>query len=92
MTLSNDLVKTAKQEILRIYPSINQFRRQVRIGVLHLFRDALTQGISVRILVPGDEEQIKEIINEVQLVLPQLEIRSLDKSLQTQMGILVVDR
>jgi two-component system sensor histidine kinase VicK len=92
VTLSNDLVKTAKHEILRIYPSINQFRRQVRIGVLHLFRDALTQGISVRILVPGDEEQIKEIINEVQLALPQLEIRSLDKSLQTQMGILVVDR
>ena len=92
VTLSNDLVKTAKHEILRIYPSINQFRRQVRIGVLHLFRDALTQGISIRILVPGDEEQIKEIINEVQLALPQLEIRSLDKSLQTQMGILVVDR
>jgi signal transduction histidine kinase len=92
VTLSNDLVKTAKYEILRIYPSINQFRRQVRTGVLHLFRDALTHGISVRILVPGDEEQIKEIMNEVQLALPQLEIRSLDKSLQTQMGILVVDR
>jgi two-component system, OmpR family, sensor histidine kinase VicK len=92
VTLSNDLVKTARYEILRIYPSINQFRRQVRIGVLHLFRDALTHGISVRILVPGDEEQIKEIMNEVQLALPQLEIRSLDKSLQTQMGILVVDR
>jgi two-component system sensor histidine kinase VicK len=92
VTLSNDLVKTAKHEILRIYPSISQFRRQVRIGVLHLFRDALTHGISVRILVPGDEEQIKEIINEVQLALSQLEIRSLDKSLQTQMGILVVDR
>jgi two-component system, OmpR family, sensor histidine kinase VicK len=92
MTLSNDLVKTAKHEILRIYPSINQFRRQVSIGILHLFRDALSHGISVRILVPGDEEQIKEIINEVQLALPQLEIRSLDKSLQTQIGILVVDR
>jgi two-component system, OmpR family, sensor histidine kinase VicK len=92
VTLSNDLVKTAKHEILRIYPSINQFRRQVSIGILHLFRDALSHGISVRILVPGDEEQIKEIINEVQLALPQLEIRSLDKSLQTQIGILVVDR
>ncbi|MGH9987435.1 MAG: sensor histidine kinase, partial [Nitrososphaeraceae archaeon] len=47
---------------------------------------------SVRILVPGDDEQIKEIINEVHLAMPRLEIRSLDKSLQTRMGILVVDR
>jgi two-component system, OmpR family, sensor histidine kinase VicK len=90
--LSQDLAKSARHEILRIYPSINQFRRQVRIGVLHLFREAMERGLSIKVLVPGDEEQIKEIINEVQLALPNLEIRSLDKSLQTQIGVLVVDR
>jgi signal transduction histidine kinase len=83
----------AKHEVLRIYPSLNAFRRQVRIGALHLFRGALERGdISVRILIPADEQQIKQIINEVELALPKLDIRSLDKSLQTQIGIIVVDR
>ncbi len=92
VTLSHELVKSAKHEILRIYPSIGQFYRQVRIGVLHLFREAMERGLSVKVLVPGDAEQINKIISEVQLALPNLDIRSLDKSLQTQIGILVVDR
>jgi two-component system, OmpR family, sensor histidine kinase VicK len=92
VTLSFELIKSAKQEILRIYPSVNQFRRQVRIGISHLFKDALDRDISIKVLVPGDKKQINEIIKEIQLALPQLEVRSLDKSLQTQMGILVVDR
>jgi hypothetical protein len=91
--LSSHMVKLAKHEVLRIYPSLNAFRRQVRIGALHLFREALERGgISVRILIPADEQQIKQIINEVELALPRLDIRSLDKSLQTQIGIIVVDR
>jgi signal transduction histidine kinase len=91
-TLSHELVKSAKHEILRIYPSIGQFYRQVRIGVLHLFREAMERGLSVKVLVPGDAKQINKIIDEVQLALPNLDIRSLDKSLRTQIGILVVDR
>lgn len=92
VSLSLVLIKSAKSEILRIYPSINQFRRQVGLGVLHLFESVLERGISIRILVPGDIEEIKGIINEVQLALSRLEVRSLDRSLQTQMGILIVDR
>jgi signal transduction histidine kinase len=90
--LSRDLIKSAKHEVLRIYPSFNGFRRQIRIGTLHLFREVLEHGISVRILVPADKQQIDEIIDGLELALPTLEIRGLDKSLQTQMGIIVVDR
>src|SRR5918999_903031 len=54
-------------------------------------REALN-GAKVRILIPADEEQISHIIEEVVVELPELEIRSIDKSLQTQMGVLVVDR
>jgi two-component system sensor histidine kinase VicK len=92
VALSNDLVRSAKHEILRIYPSINQFHRQVRIGVLQIFIEALGRGISVRVLVPGDRHEVDKIVNEVEFRLPKLDIRSLDKSLRTQMGILVVDR
>lgn len=90
--LSRRLVKLAKHEVLRIYPSFNGFRRQIRMGALHLFREALERNISVKILVPADEEQIEQIINEIDLALPKLDIRGLDKSLQTQIGIIVVDR
>ena len=90
--LSWDLIKSAKLEVLRIYPSFNGFRRQIRIGVLHLFREVLEHGISVRILVPADKQQIDEIVDGLELALPTLEIRGLDRSLQTQMGIIVVDR
>ena len=90
--LSRDLIKSAKHEVLRIYPSFNGFRRQIRIGALHLFREVLEHGISVRILVPADKQQIDETIDGLELALPTLEIRGLDKNLQTQMGIIVVDR
>jgi two-component system sensor histidine kinase VicK len=90
--LSRDLIKSAKHEVLRIYPSLNGFRRQIRIGALHLFREVLEHGINVRILVPADKHQIDEIMDGLELALPTLKIRGLDKSLQTQMGIIVVDR
>jgi two-component system, OmpR family, sensor histidine kinase VicK len=90
--LSRQLVKSAQHEVLRIYPSFNGFRRQIRMGALHLFREALERDISVRILVPANEEQIEQIANEIKLALPELDIRGLDKSLQTHIGIIVVDR
>ena len=92
MKLSRQLIKSAKHEVLRIYPSFNGFRRHIRIGALHLFREVLEHGISVRILVPADKQQIDEIMNGLELALPKLEIRGLDRSLQTQIGIIVVDR
>ena len=77
---------------MRIFPSIKGFRRQTRIGILHLFKEALERGVKVRILIPADEQQIIQISNEVSLALPQIDIRSIDKSLHTRIGILVVDR
>ena len=91
ITLAYDIVKSAKDEVLRIFPSIKGFRRQTRIGILHLFKEALERGVKVRILIPADEQQIIQITNEVSLALPQIDIRSIDKSLHTSIGILVVD-
>ena len=85
-------MKLAKDEVLRIFPSVNALRRQMRIGTFRLFKEALEGGVSVRILIPADERQITELMNEITLALPQLEIRSIDRSLEASMGILVVDR
>src|ERR687887_1232359 len=87
-----DLVKSAEEEVLRIFSSINAFRRQARLGIMHLFKDAVERGVRVRILIPADQKEITQIVNEVNLVLPQLEIGTVDKSLENTVGILVVDR
>ena len=89
---SFDLVQSARDEVLRIFSSITAFRRQVRVGVLHLFKDSIEHGVKVRVLIPADYQQITQIINEVNLVLPELSIRYVDKSLQNTIGILVIDR
>src|SRR5215469_16378987 len=89
---SFDLVQSAREEVLRIFSSISAFRRQVRVGVLHLFKESIERGVKVRVLIPSDYQQITQITNEVNLVLPELFIRCVDKSLQSTIGILVIDR
>ncbi len=92
MKRAQQIIRLAKHEVLRIYPSLNTFRRHVRIGLIDLLQEVLKNGAKVRILIPADEDQISQIVDEVVVELPQLEIRSIDKSLQTQMGVIVVDR
>ena len=92
MKRAQQIIKLAKHEVLRIYPSLNTFRRHVRIGMIDLIQEVLKNGAKVRILIPADEDQISQIVDEVVVESPQLEIRSIDKSLQTQMGVIVVDR
>lgn len=64
----------------------------MRAGALHLFKEVLLRNVIVRILIPSNQEQIKQIINEVALTFPQLHIRSMDKSLDTHIGNIIVDR
>ena len=90
--LAYDLIKSAKQEVLRIFPSIHAFRRQGRMGIMHLFKEVVENGIKIRILIHADEKQIRQIVNEVMLVLPEIDIRAIDMSLHTSIGIVVVDR
>jgi signal transduction histidine kinase len=87
-----DLIKSAEEEVLRIFSSIHAFRRQVRLGIMHLFKDAVERGVRVRILIPADQNEVIQIVTEVNLALPQLDIGSVDKSLESTVGILVVDR
>jgi two-component system, OmpR family, sensor histidine kinase VicK len=59
---------------------------------MHLFKEILDCNVGVRILIPADDQQIMNIMNEVILALPELNIRSIDKSLQTSIGIIIVDK
>jgi two-component system sensor histidine kinase VicK len=92
MKRAQQIIGSAKHEVLRIYPSLNTFRRHVRIGLIDLLQKVLENGAKVRILIPADEDQILQIVDEAVIEMPQLQIRSIDKSLQTQMGVIVVDK
>ena len=90
--LAYNIIKSAKEEVLRIFPSINAFRRQVPTDVMHLFREAIERGVKVRILIPAAELEIKQLINLVNLGFPYIDIRAIDESLHARIGIIVVDR
>ena len=90
--LAYELIKSAEQEVLRIFPSVHAFRRQTRMGIMHLFKEIVENDIKVRVLIHADEEQIRQIVNEVMLVFPEIDIRAIDMSLNTSIGIVVVDR
>ncbi|HEY6587495.1 MAG TPA: HAMP domain-containing sensor histidine kinase, partial [Nitrososphaeraceae archaeon] len=60
--------------------------------IMHLFREVVENGIKVRVLIHADEKQIRQIVNEVMLVLPEIDIRAIDMSLNTSIGIVVVDK
>jgi two-component system sensor histidine kinase VicK len=87
-----DLVNSAQKEVLRIFSSVNAFHRQARLGIIQLFKDAVERGVRVKILIPAEPKEIIQIVDEVNLVSPQLEIGSVDRSLESTVGILVVDR
>ncbi len=90
--LAYELIKSAEQEVLRIFPSIHAFRRHVRMGIMHLFKEVVENDIKVRVLIHADEDQIREIVNEVMLVFHEINIRAIEMSLDTSIGIVVVDR
>ena len=90
--LAYDIIQSAEKEVLRIFPSIHAFRRQTRMGIMHLFKEAVEHGIKVRILIHADETQIRQLKNEVMLVFPEIELRPIDMSLNTSIGIVIVDK
>ena len=65
-----DLIKIAEEEVLRIFSSIHAFRRQVRLGIMHLFKDAVERGVKVRILIPADQNEVINVVNEVSWCSP----------------------
>ena len=92
LKIAADMVKSARDEVLRIYPSVTAFHRQVKVGAVNLFREAINHNVRVRIVIPCDENELKQIVDELSLVLPQLDIRSIDKTLEAHIGIIVVDK
>ena len=86
-------IKSAKEEVLIMFSSANAVRRQKEMGGLQLLKKASEEhNAKVRILIPADEDITSTTIKNVKSIYPQVDIRTIDKSLQTRITIVVVDK
>jgi signal transduction histidine kinase len=87
------IIKSAKEEVLIMFSSARAVRRQMEMGGLQLLKEALEKhNAKVRVLIPADDDITPTTIKEVKSKYPQIEIRSIDKSLQTRITIVLVDK
>jgi signal transduction histidine kinase len=87
------IVKSAKEEVLIMFSSANAVRRQKEMGGLQLLKEASEEhNAKVRVLIPADEDIRSTTIEEAKSMYPQVDIRIIDKSLQTQITIVLVDK
>jgi two-component system, OmpR family, sensor histidine kinase VicK len=61
-----DLIRSANQEVLIMVPTANAFRRQLKMGIMNLFKEVCEEGaVKIRILIPAaSDEQMIHTLNE----------------------------
>jgi len=100
--VGNQMVQSAKEQILIIFSTNNAFHRQERIGILRYLEEAVIRGVKVRILTPFDDPIKALAVHSDQRIgqketIPanentQIEIKPIEQSLQTRVSILIVDK
>jgi signal transduction histidine kinase len=88
---SLDQIKSAVKEVLVIFATSETFSLAMNMGILQLYKEVTQNGAKIRLLIP-DSQQSQWIVNELKSVVPQVDVRIADKSLQTRITILVVDK
>jgi len=88
---SVDIIKSAKEEVLVIWATSKTFAIGVNTGLAELYTHATRNGAKVRLLIPHGES-IEDTTNNLKMAVPQVDIRIADKSLETKITILIVDR
>jgi two-component system, OmpR family, sensor histidine kinase VicK len=87
-----DIIRSAKEEILWIFPTFNAFIRQEKIGAIPLAKE---KNVKVRILVPfhkSIEDTIQKLKAEHSTDDGGIDIRYIEQMSKTKATILVVDR
>jgi len=89
-----DIVKSAKEEILWIFPTINAFLRQDKMGAIpSAIQAGRERNVKVRILVPANS-LVEQKVRQLKEYCPscQLDFRYIEQMSETKATILVVDR
>jgi two-component system, OmpR family, sensor histidine kinase VicK len=96
--LYNNLVHSAKEEILLFLPTTSAFLREEKIGIIQSIQDAALRGISVKVLTPSDEKiepkmqslfQNRESTLELRTIRHKAQVKDSDKA---RTKILVIDK
>ena len=87
---SLDIIKSAK-EVLVIWATSKTFVIGMTTDIAKIYADAVCNGAKVKLLVPY-AERIEIIIKDLKTLVPQLDIKIADKSLETKITILIVDK
>jgi signal transduction histidine kinase len=91
--LAWNIIKSAKEEVLILFSSASALRRQMDMDGLQLLKEILEKrSVKVRVLIPADDDIIPTTIKEVKSTYPQIDIRTIDKNLQTRITIVLVDK
>jgi signal transduction histidine kinase len=86
------IIRSARKEVLIIFSTANAFRRQIEMGGLALLKEVSKNLLGkVRILIPADKK-IVQTIREVMETSLDINIRTIEESLQTRITIVLVDR
>jgi two-component system, OmpR family, sensor histidine kinase VicK len=89
--IGNNLVKSARKEILLLFHTANAMLRQTKSGIIDLIiENAIKYKTKVKILVPI-EDKIKDILHRLEQI-SGIQIRNIEQSMQTRVTILVVDK
>ena len=91
ITRALNIISSAQKEVLAIFATSKTFALAMGMGVSQIYTKAINNGAKIRLLIP-DGEQIEQIVSELKSTAPQVFVRIADKSLQTKITILVVDR
>jgi two-component system, OmpR family, sensor histidine kinase VicK len=88
---SLSIIKSAKEEVLVIWATSKTFVIGMSMGVAEIYADAVRNGARVKLLIPyGQRTEI--IASDLKTLAPQVDIRIADKSLETKITILIVDK
>ena len=87
------LVRTAKEEVLIMYSTPNNFRRQLQMAGLQLSGETIEghPDLKFKILIPSDE-QITATIGKAKMESPSVDFRIYEQSLNSRITIVLVDK
>jgi signal transduction histidine kinase len=89
-----NIIKSAKEEILIMFSSANAARSLFEMGGLQFLKKASDENSTkIRVLIPADDGNIMSTtVKETKSNFPQIDIRRIDRSLQTRISIVLADR
>ncbi len=87
-----NMIKSAQNEIILLFPSYMGLSRLIKIGVMDILKEiSETNKPNIKILVPFEKDNFN-LLKELQSKFPFIFIKSIDEKLQTQIMVLATDR